>query len=45
MKQMDSLVRAAIGIDDKRGDQLSVENVRLRYRQSRRRKRRATYKK
>src|SRR5207248_5345410 len=25
MKQMDSLVRAAIGIDDKRGDQLSVE--------------------
>ena len=27
MKQMDSLVRAAIGIDDKRGDQLSVENV------------------
>jgi flagellar M-ring protein FliF len=27
MKQMESLVRAAIGIDDKRGDQLSVENV------------------
>jgi flagellar M-ring protein FliF len=27
MKQIDSLVRAAIGIDDKRGDQLSVENV------------------
>jgi len=27
MKQMEALIRAAIGIDDKRGDQLSVENV------------------
>jgi flagellar M-ring protein FliF len=27
MKQMESLVRAAIGIDDKRGDQVSLENV------------------
>src|SRR5437762_5877364 len=27
MKQMDSLLRGAIGIDDKRGDQLAVENV------------------
>jgi len=27
MKQLESLVKAAIGLDDRRGDQLSVENV------------------